>query len=449
MSVLELLSGTVLELRDRRKRPRHRRASVAIFVAMLAPVLAGATALGIEVSNWAVTKLEMQRTADAAAVAGMLRYQQASNAQAAALAAIDLAEINGADGSNSPIWDNTSQTLTANNITAQFVSGVRNSSDAALKVTVKKSIPLMVSRIISHSQSSVTVAATSYAELVSSGASSGGQPCMLALGGGVDGITNSTDLTFSGNVNIYASNCNIRSDDGMSFNGNISVTAAGIYTGGTLTQSGSVVVSAPIYENAGEISDPYANWTELQNALSAAKTATGPTIDHSNMSDITLNPGNYTGISITGSSNVTLNPGLYIVNGDISLAGSSNITGHGVTIISSGTLNTTGSSYVDLTAPTTSTATGGSIPGILFASSSTASSNFTGSSGLPFTGALYYPNGPLVFAGAATDGSNGCAEIVAKSITMSGSVQLSANCSTYGLPSYGSSTPTLVAKIVQ
>ena len=427
---------------------RSRRSSVALFVALVVPVLAAAGALGIEVSNWSVEKMRVQRAADAAAVSAMAAYKVSPNNQSAATAGARIAEVNGISGASTPTWDSSTNTLTDNNVTAQIVSGIQNASDTAVKITAKETVPLTLSKVFS-SLSNVTVAATGYAELISTGSTSM-QPCMLALGGGTDGITtDTTDVTFSGNVSIDANNCSIRSNDDIKFNGSVSVSVGGIYAGGAVTQTGSVSISGPIHQNAGQIPDPYVSFTALQNALTAAATATGTSVSITGSSSVTLNPGKYSGISVTGSTNVTLNPGLYVVNGNVSFAGSSNITGHGVTLILTGTLDTSGSTNADLQAATSANAVNGAIPGVLFASSSTSSSNFNGSSGLPFTGALYYPNGALVFSGSASDGSSGCAELIAKTITMSGSVSLSSNCSTYGLPTFSSTPSTQVAKLVQ
>ncbi|GAA4476183.1 hypothetical protein GCM10023157_06560 [Gluconacetobacter asukensis] len=47
-----------------------RRGAVALLVALALPVLMGVLGLGIDVSYWAMTRLELQRVADIAAVAG-------------------------------------------------------------------------------------------------------------------------------------------------------------------------------------------------------------------------------------------------------------------------------------------------------------------------------------------------------------------------------------------
>jgi len=54
--------------------------------------------MGIEITHWTVVKLELQRTADVASLAGAMEYALASNAQDAANEAANVAELNGATG---------------------------------------------------------------------------------------------------------------------------------------------------------------------------------------------------------------------------------------------------------------------------------------------------------------------------------------------------------------
>ena len=72
-----------------------RRSSVSLFVALMAPVLAAASGLGVEVSNWTVEQMRMQRAADVAAVSGVAALNAGASAQSAATAAARIAEING------------------------------------------------------------------------------------------------------------------------------------------------------------------------------------------------------------------------------------------------------------------------------------------------------------------------------------------------------------------
>ena len=150
------------------RRPRlslDRRATVAIYAAMLAPVLSGAMALGVEVTSWSGVKVDMQRTADASARSGAIYcYNYALNnsgsscltnataAQTAATLAARLAEVNGVTGVRHASWNSSTKTYTDNHVTAQIVAGVKSSSDAAVQVSVQQSVPLTVSRAFTSSR---------------------------------------------------------------------------------------------------------------------------------------------------------------------------------------------------------------------------------------------------------------------------------------------------------
>ncbi len=452
-----------------------RRATVAIYVAMMAPVLSGAVAIGVEVTSWSSAQLTLQQAADASARAGALYcYNYAVNnsgssclsnataAQTAATLAARLAEVNGVTGASSPTWNSATLKYTDNLITAQIVSGVKSSSDSAVQVTVQKSIPLTISRIFTSTQS-VDVTASSTSEVVTTvSGGGGGQPCMLALAGDSNGTTTSNTISFSGAINISAPSCTIRSDEGVLFNGAIVATTGGIYAGGSITAEGADVISGAENQNAGQIADPYASDTTLQNALTTANSATGSAISCSGSSSCTgpsgwgscsggtctLNPGTYTGLSVSGSNNITFNPGLYTINGNISFNGAFNVTGSGVTILmgkgtgSGYAFTTSGAMTMTLSAATTAGATGNAIPGIVFASQSSATASFAGSAGLAFTGVMYYPNGPASFTGAMTSGNSTCAELIANTITVSGAFALGSSCGSYGAATFGSQPST-------
>ena len=441
-----------------------RRGAVALWMGLTTPVLIAAMSMGIEVGDWAAVKVELQRTADAAALAGAINFNQTKDAQKAVTHAAYIAQINGATGATTPTWTAATKTLADNTITTQIVSGLLNPLDTAMKVTVNRNVSLAIGRIF-KSNPSVTITASAWAELTTS--STGPQPCMLALTGDSTGITTPTDITFSGSVNINAPNCAIRSDGGIGISGSVSITTAGVYAGGSVTPTGSVTINGyspsnnfngAAHPNSGQIGDPYASNTTLQSALSAAHSASGSVINIQGSSNVTINPGTYTGINAKGSSNITMNPGLYVVNGDISLSGSTNIhlpanapAGSGITIISTGQFDTSGSTSITLRAPTTAGAASltGTIPGILFASlDGSDESDFTGSSGINFTGLVYYPNGSLKFAGSSTSGSNGCAEVIAGTISLVGSANLSSTCDDYGTTKFGS-VATNIVQLVQ
>ncbi|HET8996049.1 MAG TPA: pilus assembly protein TadG-related protein, partial [Acetobacteraceae bacterium] len=262
---------------------RCRRSSVAIVVAMLAPVLAGAAGLGIEVSNWSVEQMRMQRAADVAALAGAITYNNtvtnggttASAAQAAATAAANLAEINHVPGPTSPSWDSTTQTLTDSNLTVKIVNGLRSASDTAIQVSVQESVPLMIARVVT-ANSSVTVSGTSTAELLSNGngSSTGPQPCVFAMSTASDAI----GVTANGYISVTAPGCTLRSNSVINFSGGGSFNTGGLYAAGDIDIPTWVSVTGGKYPDDGTVTDPYASNTSLQTVLTDASTVTGPSI---------------------------------------------------------------------------------------------------------------------------------------------------------------------------
>jgi hypothetical protein len=328
----------------------------------------------------------------------------------------------------------TPPTLSDNLVTIRIVNGVKNTSDTAFSATIQDKMPLLFSALALKGPT-ITVSANAIAEIVPAGP----QPCLLTLGGDVNGVVSGTDVTLSGNVDITANNCSIRSDAGVSVSGNVTVNASAIYASGSITSSGNVAVNATEYSNQPQLADPYANWSPLQTALANASCTGGQAVNTSGGSQ-TLSPGCYSGINDSNAT-LTLSPGVYYVNGGINLSGNASMSGAGVTIVSSGTFSSSGNVQISLTAPTT-----GPTAGVVYASTNTQGSSFSGNDAMTFSGLIYYPNGILSISGNAANGSNGCAEIVAQTVNLSGNANLASNCGGFGLPTYGSTT---AASLVQ
>jgi Flp pilus assembly protein TadG len=421
---------------------RQRRGSIAMMTGLMAPVLLMTTALGIEVVWWSTTKVELQRVADIGAWAGAMQYAQAPDGQLAAGRAADMARLNGVTGTVARTWNSTSKTLTQGHITAQVVSGVRNTSQAAMKLTVSRDIATSFSRIIPGVAPFVVVSATSIAEIGI--LEVGPQPCMTALGEGVDGITTDTDITFSGSINITATGCSIRSNSGITKNGNGTVTAdAGVYAGGTISSG----ICCNLHPKAGQIPDPYASHTLVKNAFSRLSGSSSTTVNVGNNATTALQPGTTGGWSVNGR--LSLSPGLYIVNGPISLGAQGSISGSNVTIVTSGTVDVAGGSTLTLSAATTAQATAGAIPGIVFAGTNSGAVTIAGNASSRYTGVVYFPHADLKFSGTSSAGSTGCLQVIASTIVLSGNTQLASSCSQYGTNNYGSLPAARTVALVQ
>ena len=72
---------------------------------------------------------------------------------------------------------------------------------------------------------------------------------------------------------------------------------------------------------------------------------------------------------------------------------------------------------------------------LFFGSRSNSSSSLiklNGTAGSVLTGALYFPSQPVSYLGDMV-GSNGCTQVVAKTIAWSGNANLAADCTAYGM----------------
>jgi Flp pilus assembly protein TadG len=412
-------------------------------------------AIGLDMGQWALARAELQRIADTAALAGMMRYAatgtstptlcaSATNKQACAgaSAAADLAEINGAS-KGTRAWNDKAATLTDGSVTVAFVSGVKNASDAAMRVTASRPIAAALGFAV-HGGQSYTITATATAELVS-GASTGPQPCIMALGGYGTGVTTNIDVSVSGNANVTMNGCSMRSNEGISLSGNVNVVAQAVYSNASVSQSGNAHLTANngIYTNAGQIADPYANNTAIQNAFSSLTTQTSNKFQGGG----SASPGIYSSMSIT--SNTTLAPGLYVVTGSFSVSGNAAVNGTGVTIVTGGAFSLSGGTNFNVTAPGTSP-TGGGISGILVASNGTQGTSISGNASEAVSGVFYLPNAQATFSGnGATNGVNTCLEVIAATVVLSGNSNLGGNCSALGAASFGSVPPTSTVQLVQ
>jgi Flp pilus assembly protein TadG len=483
IALLRLLRG--------RRLGADRRGAVALWMGLTTPVLIAAMGMGVEVSDWAAVKVELQRTADAAALSGVYYYKANSSQtgvkQNAATAAAYVAQINGASG-GSTSWDAGSSTLTDNKVSVTILDSAHcvpgTTCTIGVRTTVSRTVSLAIGRIF-KSDPSITLSATSVAELIPG--QLGDPACMLALQGDINGVTTSTDLGISGHVTVSAGNCALRSDASVTVNGNVEIDTMAIYTAGTYTVNGNsatVTATDGIHQNSGQISDPMLGYTALQNALTAVKSIAAsvapiscgssgcsgpsgcctntPVYDnkgHVSGYNVTIMPGSYGAFSSTSNSsvNITMSNGLYLFRDNVSISGPTQLTGTNVSIVTGGTSDSkfNGNSLMTLTAATTATAasisTNAPIPGIPFASAGTTNTTFNGTSGTAYTGLIYSPSGSLTVSGNATDGTSGCGEMVANTITLSGNndTTVAPNCDAYGLSTIHSLPATSYVSLVE
>jgi Putative Flp pilus-assembly TadE/G-like len=477
------------------------RAGVALFAALATPVVLMAVGLGVDIARWAVVSQDVQRAADIAALAGGDAWDaypsEVSNLRAvspcttpsqsclAAVAAADMAEVNGADGTSSRTWswngDGTVGTLEDGSTTVVVSTGsanqgLHNSSDPIVRVTVSETVPIEFSGILTHA-STETIKASAITEMEST--SQGPQPCLLALS------LTGTGISGSGSTYINAIGCSIRSNAAIGIHGGGGIESDGVYAAGAasidswIPDTNNNGQSVTPVSNAGTIPDPYASNTALQTALQDAASASGTAINCNDLdcglptssgggangsycgaqsgegaaTTCYLQPGDYSGFNISGGGCYTfdLQPGLYVFNGNFNVSGTcGTISGNGVTIVTTGTFNGTSTFNFDISAPDALQVdqTGG-IAGIALAGSTSGTVSISGSANLQVNGVIYFPAARFTAGGYNNTSGPGCTELIAASITLSGYSSVAGNCSSLGAASFGSTDSSGLATLVQ
>ncbi len=158
------------------------------------------------------------------------------------------------------------------------------------------------------------------------------------------------------------------------------------------------------------------------------------------------------GLSITGNSSVTLQSGTYVIDGGrLTVEGGSSLTSTGpVTLVftsSSGanyaTASIAGGATIDITAPTS-----GPLSGLAFfqdrSAPSSGSDSFAGGATQNVTGAIYFPNQNVTFAGGTETGGAKCTQLVALTLTFNGNANFNNDCPGVGVRGIGTALVQLV-----
>lgn len=407
-----------------RKYLGDRRGNIAILSSVMLTSLVGVSGLVAEFGNGLLNRMENQRVADAAAMAGGEAYAANQSASAVTTAVNRIVSLNGSSAT----------------VSSQIVTSPSGDGNDAVEVNVQSSVPVVLARLI-WNQNSLPVAATSYAEVKTLGPG-GGTGCILALD-----PTASKAITISGSANVHAPNCDViansNNSDAINMSGSAQLTTpCTVSVGGQITTSGLDLTSCTKpYTGAPSGSDPYASVpNQSLPGSSSCLTLPNPATN--------VPPGYYCkGINISGTA--SFQPGLFIVQGNLAFQGGSNVSGTGVTffIYKSGTTAISGSATVNLSAPTS-----GTFSGILFfgdRSGTTANNNnISGSSASTLIGALYYPTQQVTYSGGSSTPNGICTQIIGDVITFSGSTYMGTACSGAGVqtihPPGGSTNIALV-----
>jgi hypothetical protein len=387
------------------------RGGIAVLGAIVFPVVVGGLGLWVETGYWYLTQRHAQHIADVTAYSAGARLRAGDDIDAIRLAANHVAGASGLDSSELQV-----------NIPP--TSGALAGNPGAVEVIVRTRHDRWFTALFASGDVEVAGRAVVLIE--------GDEiACMLVLS-----RTAPRALSIAGSASVSLQNCDIVSNSGA---------ADGLYQNGSLTAycgySVGGVVSSPsslslecdgLRANAAAGRDPYADvpQPEFNNVPCSPPPNTSPTTATtvSNPTGILRICNNW---NLMG--NVVFEPGLYVIDGSTFRSTGSNtytVTGSGVTFLlaNGADVRITGNALLELSAPTS-----GPLSGMLFFGDRTTTANHTinGSAGSSLNGAVYLPAGNLTYSGrSATVG--GCTQIIASTITMTGSSQLSADCELAG-----------------
>jgi len=377
--------------------------NIAVISALSLPVLVGLFGLGTDAGYWYFRQRTMQGAADLVAYNATAKLRNGTNASTIVSQATSDAITNG--------WQSGIGSITVH---TPPTSGTHMNGNS-VEIILTENEPRFFSAI--YTTSTVPISVRAVANYTSSGVA-----CLLALS-----KTAQQALQFWGNNLTTMNGCNVMSDsmqqNAIAVGGSSAVTVpCAISVGGVavsstlnLTQCGSPVTGA------AAAADPYSNLAVPP--IPGACTA---------VSGATLNPGKYCS-GMTLQSNITLNPGVYVVDGGtLKINAGANISGSGVTFFlrNGATINFNGNAHMNMSAPTS-----GTYSGVLFYSDRTQSSQnqtFNGDSTSRLTGALYFPSQKVTLSGNYS-GNNGCMQVVADMIELTGSTTLSGTCPNTGI----------------
>jgi Flp pilus assembly protein TadG len=357
--------------------------AVALVVLML---MAG---LGVDVGYLRYEKQQMQKAADAGAIAGASALLYGGAVTAAART--DVAANGFTNGVNAIA-------VAVNNPPA---SGPHTGDSNYVEVIVSQPRPAFFMKV--GGVASVPVRSRAVASAVAN--ASGCIYCLDPSDPGTFVVKGTASITSACGIRI---NSNSPSAFQKTGSGDITVAQGsfGVVGGSSIVGSGTI---SPAPTAIPPFSDPL---SDLPAPTPEACTPQSGNISGSGTTNLT--EGTFCGgIKISGSGPVNFGPGTYILlGGGFTVTGSSVLTGTGVTFYNTGNatyryapVSIAGSAGTILSAPTS-----GPLAGILFfqdpsvgtCCGPTTVNSFDGSSGAIYQGALYFPTSPLSYTGSTS-----------------------------------------------
>lgn len=382
---------------------RSRKGNVAMIAALASPLILGGAAFGADSTYWYFRDLELQAAADAAAYAAAIEMRAGRSATVVRAAALREGQSNGFDSSEGSMIVNTPPT-----------SGAHQGPKAVEVLLTERQ-----DRFFSGLFNSTVVNAKARSVAIYESSS---RACVLALSASAPRAA-----SVSGSASLNLQGCTLMAN---------SVAADAVYLGGSATLTTPCVISV-----GGVNVTPRLTMSECDRAVTQAPPvadpfATLPEPEPSgpcqNDNASTLQPGRYcNGLNLRGT--VHLNPGVYYIErGTFRTNANARITGTGVTIYLVDGVDThfNGNAEIDLRAPST-----GTYAGVLFfgaRDSEGIDHTFNGTADSALTGALYFPNDRVEYAGNFS-GDNGCTQVVASTVSWIGNATVEVDCSAFGM----------------
>ncbi|MGA2257954.1 MAG: MBG domain-containing protein, partial [Thermoguttaceae bacterium] len=214
-------------------------------------------------------------------------------------------------------------------------------------------------------------------------------------------------LSLSGNASITEKGAVVvdsNSKTALQASGHAQLTATAIDVVGGVQRTGNAVFHPAPVTGSPAVADPLAG-------LAAPPAGTSQrSVNLACNSSLTINPGLYSRIDVSGNARLKLNPGIYeIAGGGFNVSGSATVSGSGVLIYNAGSLfpkakggcfggiSFSGDSTITLTGPTT-----GAYAGIdIFQSRDNKTALQLSGSAMLSTGTLYAPSAALVMSGCS------------------------------------------------
>lgn len=419
-----------------------------VFAAVGLVVLLGFVGLGVDMGTLRYEKRLQQTAADAAAIAGAsnLGYSGIQTGAQTASSQNGFTDNTGGGACAPPPTSLAVGSITVTLCNAP-ITGPHTGDNKYVEAYVSAGQPTYFMKIFGISSETITARAVATNYSGAGGSTTGDRTgCLYTLGAPTASIEG---VSINGAATLNAPTCGILDNGNYNSQGNklivnadtFGVSGSGIVKGpgGDVTCSAGTT-TCPTYGTPAT-SDPMASIAPPCSPCTGGSAVsikgngkfTGTGVTYSN-GTYTVQPGNYTSFSITGTgggNNVVFAPGTYIFDGNtgtnadiLNIPGNATITGNGVTFYftNHATIQMNGTPTINLTPPSS-----GAYADILLWQDKNDTNvgpapngpTLGGNSGSKYNGILYFPSDQLTFYGNNNSVSVGV--VVSDSLSLSGS----------------------------